>query len=60
MILNLLRWCLVEDLFDLSLYLYGYYKIAIDKKCINRVLTSFRLIYEYAGYEIDNCSAVLR
>ena len=38
-----------ENLFDLSLYLYGYYKIVIDKECINRLLTAFRLIYEYTG-----------
>ena len=30
-----------EDLFDLSLYFYGYYKIVIDEKCINRLLTAF-------------------
>ena len=49
-----------ESLFDLSLYLYSYYKHVNDRKCTNRVLLAFEKIYEYTGYNILNYRAVLR
>ena len=49
-----------EDLFDLSLYLYAYYKAIPDKKCVNKLLTAFEKIYEYTGYYIENHQSVLR
>ena len=48
-----------EELFDLSLYLYSYYKSKVDKSCVNKILVAFKKILEFTQYEIAN-SAVLR
>ena len=49
-----------ENLFDLSLYLYGYYKSITDKKCINKLLVAFEIIYNCTAYDIENHPSVLR
>ena len=49
-----------ENLFDLSLYLYGYYKSITDKKCINKLLVAFEIIYNFTAYDIENHPSVLR
>ena len=36
-----------EELFDLSLYLYGYYKSVEDKKCKTRLINAFDRISDF-------------
>ena len=49
---------LTEELFDLSLYLYGYYKSVEDKKCTIRLINAFDrisfLILQSTSYPIKN------
>ena len=49
-----------EELFDLSLYLYSYYKSKVDKTCVNKILVAFQKILEFPQYEIANSNSVLR
>ena len=49
-----------EELFDLSLYLYSYYKSKDDKSCINKILVAFKEILSFTRYEIPNSNSVLR
>ena len=49
-----------EILFDLSLYLYSYYKHVNNKKCTNKIMLAFEKIYSYTGYDILNHRPVLR
>ena len=49
-----------EELFDLSLYLYSYYKSKVDRSCVNKILVAFKKILEFTQYEIANSNSVLR
>ena len=46
-----------ECLYDLALYLYAYYKWY--KRCINKLLIAFKMIYDYTSYDIENYLSVL-
>ena len=49
-----------ECLYDPTLYLYVYYKSIQDKRCINKLLIAFQMIYDYTSYDIENYLSVLR
>ena len=49
-----------EELFDLSLYLYTYYKSLEDKSCSTRLLRAFERILEFTSYSIPAHNSVLR
>ena len=49
-----------EELFDLSLYLYSYYKSTENKTCTTRLLKAFERIHDFTRYEITNYMSVLR
>ena len=49
-----------EELFDLSLYLYSYYKSVEDKRCVNKIISAFHKILQFTQYEMDNSNSVLR
>lgn len=49
-----------EELFDLSLYLYSFYKLSNDKNCINKMLVAFQRILDFTQYEVKNSDSVLR
>ena len=49
-----------EELFDLSLYLYGYYKSVEDKKCTTCLINAFDRISDFTKYELPNQKSVLR
>ena len=51
---------LSECLYDLTLYLYPYYKLIQDKRCINKLLIAFKMIYDYTNYDIEYYLSVLR
>ena len=48
------------DLYNLSLYLYGYYNALEDKTCLKKVMIAFNLIYESCFLEFENPSSILR
>ena len=49
-----------EELFDLSLYLYTYYKSLEDKSCSTRLMRAFETILEFSSYSIPAHNSVLR
>ena len=49
-----------EELFDLSLSLYTYYKSLEDKSCSTRLLRAFERILEFTSYSIPAHNSVLR
>ena len=48
------------ELYDLSLYLFSYYKLLEDKTCIKKILLGFREIYEVSYCNFDNINSVSR
>ena len=49
-----------EELFDLSLYLYGYYKSVEDIKCTTRLINAFDRISDFTKYQLPNQKSVLQ
>ena len=41
-----------EDLFDLSMYLFCYYK-CVDKTCVKKLLKGFTEIYNLTGFDFE-------
>lgn len=49
-----------EDLFDLSMYYYAFFKSRNKKCCNNIFLQAYELIYEYTNYEFENIQTINR
>ena len=48
------------ELYDLSLYLFSYYKSLDDKTCIKKVMMAFQHIYEASQCDFQNITSILR
>ena len=51
---------LKEELFDLSFYLYVYYKSVENKRCTTRLLKAFEMIHDFTNYDIPSHNSVMR
>ena len=49
-----------NDLYDLSLYLYSFFKLRKDKYCTKIYLEAFKEIYSYTGYRVPNERSIIR
>ena len=49
-----------EELFDLSFYLYAYYKSVENKRCTTRLLKAFEMIYDFTNYYMPSHNSVMR
>ena len=48
------------DLYDLSQYLYSFFKIRKPKCCSKIIFQAFQYIYESSGYEFPNVESILK
>ena len=50
-----------EELFDLSFYLYVYYKSVENKRCTTRrLLKTYEMIHDFTNYDIASHNSVMR
>ena len=49
-----------NDLYDLSLYLYSFFKLRKDKYCMKIYLEAFKEIYSYTGYRFPNERSIFK
>lgn len=48
------------DLYDLSKYLYAFFKMRSPKCCNEIFLQGFKIIYEHSGCEYKQCDSIIR
>ena len=49
-----------EELYELAMVLFSYYKNVVDNSCCRLLLKAFHLIYESSPCHLDNPAEVLR